>query len=65
MNLALSAFILALLLLPGGFFRVCYLRGLFRRSAITGQNFQDNLGWLIVGAIRCCFRISWNRSKTV
>ena len=51
MNLALSAFILVLLLLPGGFFRVGYLRGLFRRSAITGQNFQDNLGWLIVGAL--------------
>ncbi len=51
MNLALSAFILALLLLPGGFFRVGYLRGLFRRSAVTGQNFQDNLGWLIVGAL--------------
>ena len=51
MNLALAAFLLALLLLPGGFFRVGYLRGLFRRSAITGQNFQDNLGWLIVGAL--------------
>ena len=59
MNLALAAFLLALLLLPGGFFRVGYLRGLFRRSAITGQNFQDNLGWLIVGALLTHSLIIW------
>jgi len=58
-NLALSAFILALLLLPGRFFRVGYLRGLFRRSAITGQNFQDNLGWLIVGALLTHSAVIW------
>lgn len=59
MNIAFSAFILALLLLPGGFFRVGYLRGLLRRSPVTGQNFQDNLGWLIVGALMTHTVVIW------
>ncbi|WP_027482435.1 hypothetical protein [Deinococcus pimensis] len=51
MNIAFSALVLALLLLPGGLFRVGYLRGLFKRSPVGGFNLTDNLGWLVVGSL--------------
>ena len=52
MNIAFSALVLALLLLPGGLFRYGYLRGAFlvRRSPAANLNLTDNIGWVLVGA---------------
>ncbi len=51
MNIAFSAIVLAVLLLPGGLFRFGYLRGYFRRSPIVVANLIDDLPWVLFGAI--------------
>lgn len=52
MNIAFSALVLALLLLPGGLFRYGYLRGpVQQRTPGVTLNLTDNLGWVLVGAV--------------
>jgi hypothetical protein len=51
-NIAFSALVLALLLLPGGLFRYGYLRGpVQQRTPGVTLNLTDNLGWVLVGAV--------------
>ncbi len=52
MNIAFSALVLALLLLPGGLFRYGYLRGpVQQRTPGVTLNLTDNLGWVLFGAV--------------
>jgi hypothetical protein len=48
MNIAFSAIVLALLLLPGGLFRYGYLRGFFRRSPAAVSSLTDDLAWVLL-----------------
>jgi hypothetical protein len=48
-NLAFSAIVLALLLLPGGLFRYGYLRGFFRRAP-AASSLTDDLTWVLLTA---------------
>jgi hypothetical protein len=50
-NIAFSAVVLALLLLPGALFRYMYLRGFFRRASVALNLLSDDLAWVLVSAI--------------
>jgi hypothetical protein len=50
-NIAFSALVLVLLLLPGGLLRYGYLRGLFRRSPVPTMGLTDQLGWVLASSV--------------